>query len=177
MTRLATLAPQILAEVHTSLESVSGASFGELVRRVAGAQRIFLTGQGRTGLVARAFAMRVSQLGRTSYVVGETTVPAIAPGDILVACSGSGETMVTCAYAERARRLGAEVAAITARPASRLANAAHLTVTIASGPSSQLGNARFEQTLLLLLDAAAMALAQDWDVDPAAIWDNHANLE
>ncbi len=48
--------------------------------------------QGRSGLAAKAFAMRLMHLGISSYVVGETISPAIYDDDCIIAISGSGET-------------------------------------------------------------------------------------
>jgi 6-phospho-3-hexuloisomerase len=168
---------QALAEVHASVEAAPFEGIDALLRRVKCSPRVFVTGQGRTGLVARAFAMRLAQLGHTAYVVGETITPAIRRGDVLVACSASGETLVTCAYAERARHVGASVVAVTAKPTSRLASVAHDAAIIPSPSSYQLGNSRFEQSLLVLLDTAALALAKMEGTEPSVIWDNHANLE
>jgi 6-phospho-3-hexuloisomerase len=39
--------------------------------------RILVMGAGRSGLVGRAFAMRLLHLGYNAYVLGETIVPAI----------------------------------------------------------------------------------------------------
>ena len=55
-------------------------------------KNVFLLGQGRSGLVARAFAMRLMHLEIGVYVVGETITPAIDDDDCLLAISGSGET-------------------------------------------------------------------------------------
>ena len=49
-------------------------------------------GAGRSGLAAKAFAMRLMHLGFNVYLVGETTTPAVQPDDLVIAVSGSGET-------------------------------------------------------------------------------------
>jgi 6-phospho-3-hexuloisomerase len=168
---------QVLAEIHSSVEAVSSEAFQALLTHLINAPQVFVTGQGRTGLMARAFAMRLAQLGCTTYVVGETTIPPIRRGDVFVACSGSGETLVTYSYAERAKNLGAVVLAVTGRASSRLATLAHVCLLIPTPDSEQLGNARFEQALLIVLDLLALAYAERLDIPPATIWENHANLE
>ena len=60
-------------------------------------------GAGRSGLVAKAFAMRLMHLGFTAYVVGETITPAMRPKDLLVIFSGSGRTKTIADIAETAR--------------------------------------------------------------------------
>ena len=69
-------------------------------------------GLGRSGLVARAFAMRLMHLGISVYVVGETTTPALSPEDCL--CNfGSGETFSIISAAEIAHKRGTKIIAVT----------------------------------------------------------------
>ena len=53
---------------------------------------IFLVGAGRSGFVAKAFAMRLMHLGYYVYVVGETITPWINDGDIIITVSKSGKS-------------------------------------------------------------------------------------
>ena len=46
-----------------------------LVNEVVDAKRIFLLGAGRSGLEARAFAMRLMHMGFDVYVIGSATAP------------------------------------------------------------------------------------------------------
>ena len=64
----------------------------EMLDMLINANNVFIIGLGRSGLVARAFAMRLMHLGISVYVVGETITPAIYADDCLLAISGSGET-------------------------------------------------------------------------------------
>ena len=57
---------------------------------------IFILGAGRSGLMARGFAMRLVHIGYTVYVIGETITPSIQAGDVLVSVSGSGKTAIAC---------------------------------------------------------------------------------
>lgn len=83
-------------------------------------KKIMVIGVGRSGLVARAFAMRLMHLGFRVYVVGETITPALNNGDILFAISGSGETTFVVAAAEIAKRVGGTIIALTSFPESKL---------------------------------------------------------
>ncbi|KPD00710.1 3-hexulose-6-phosphate isomerase [Geobacillus sp. BCO2] len=94
------------------------------------AKRIFVTGEGRSGLMGKAFAMRLMHLGAMVYVVGETVTPSIQSGDTLIAISGSGETKQTVWIAEKARQLGCKVIAFTANLSSDLAETASFTVYV-----------------------------------------------
>ena len=83
-------------------------------------KNIFVTGAGRSGLAAKAFAMRLMHLGLSSYVVGETISPAINAEDCIIAISGSGETNTIVSAARIAKNRGSKVLAVTSYPESTL---------------------------------------------------------
>jgi len=91
-----------------------------LIYAQAANRSIFVVGAGRSGLIARAFAMRLMHLGFHVYVIGETITPAAGKGDVLVAISGSGRTMIVVTVAQVAKQVGAKVIAITSHPDSPL---------------------------------------------------------
>ncbi|MGC9104877.1 MAG: 6-phospho-3-hexuloisomerase [Thermoprotei archaeon] len=92
--------------------------------------RILVMGAGRSGLVGRAFAMRLLHLGYNAYVLGETIVPAIREGDIVVAISGSGKTKLIVTAAEAAKEAKARLVAITSYPDSPLGKLADLVIEV-----------------------------------------------
>lgn len=94
------------------------------------AGNVFVLGLGRSGLVAKAFAMRLMHLEINVFVVGETITPAINEGDALIAISGSGTTSYIVSAARIARERGAQVVAVTSHPESELGVIADLTVTV-----------------------------------------------
>lgn len=93
----------ILAEISQVLSHIPEDDLEITAKRLEQAPRIFVIGEGRSGLMARAFAMRLMHLGAVSYVIGETITPAIAEGDVLVAISGSGRTHHVVWTAEKAK--------------------------------------------------------------------------
>ncbi len=95
-----------------------------------GTQRIYVSGAGRSGLVAKAFALRLMHLGYDSYVVGETITPAFRQGDTIVVFSGSGETQSMVSVCETAKDLKGRVCVITAVPESRIGRMADLVVNL-----------------------------------------------
>jgi 6-phospho-3-hexuloisomerase len=140
----------------------------------------------------RMFAMRLMHAGMIVFVAGETTTPAIASGDCIIACSGSGETPVTCLLAEAAIKCGATLVALTTAPESRLARIASLVLMIpapskqscmpgadvsAARGSVQFAGSLFEQQALLVCDALCLALAEAAHLDRATMWSRHANIE
>jgi len=93
-------------------------------------KNVFLLGQGRSGLVARAFAMRLMHLEIGVYVVGETITPAIDDDDCLLAISGSGETSYIISTAKIAKKRGAKIVAVTSYSDSTLGKMADLVIHI-----------------------------------------------
>ena len=178
----------IIAETADCLGSVSPESIEAALEELAAARRIFVAGAGRSGLVIRAFAMRLMHMGRRAYVAGETITPGIAPGDLLVIGSGSGRTESILAMARRARELGATVLLVTIDPHSPMASLTDCVVVVPAPspkaqtlchacPSIQPLGSLFEQCLFLLLDALVVHLMQKEGVAPDEMWARHANLE
>lgn len=97
---------------------------------IISAKRVFVVGAGRSGLVAKSFAMRLMHLGIDVYVVGETITPALTNGDVLISVSGSGETDLIVEAAKISKKVGAKLVAITSYPKSSLARLADLTVVL-----------------------------------------------
>lgn len=176
----------IARELEPVLARIDRDELEGTVRALEEAPRVFVTGEGRSGLMAKAFAMRLMHLGLTSYVVGETTTPAVAPGDLLVAVSGSGTTGHTVQIAQSAAGVGARVHAVTSDPDSPLGRlaAARLVLPAATKhrrpgePASiQPLSSLFDQATHLTLDAVCLILAERRQVDNAAAKAAHANTE
>jgi 6-phospho-3-hexuloisomerase len=118
----------ILHEVDESIEKVDPDQLQRmidlLIMTKAKGKRVLLVGAGRSGLVARAFALRLMHLGYNVYVHGETITPSIGQGDLVIAISGSGSTKLVISAAEIAKGLGSRVLAVTSHPESPLAQIA-----------------------------------------------------
>ena len=94
------------------------------------ARRIYVAGAGRSGFIARAFAMRLLHLGYDVYVVGETVTPALVPGDTMVVLSGSGETVSMATFCATVKGLGGTICLITASPESKISKIADCVVNL-----------------------------------------------
>ncbi|AAL63515.1 6-phospho-3-hexuloisomerase [Pyrobaculum aerophilum] len=158
-------------------------------------KKILVVGVGRSGLVGRAFAMRLRHLGARSYVLGETITPSVEEGDLVVAISGSGTTQIVVAAAEAAKKMKARVAAITSYYDSPLGRVADLVVYIPGRtkvaamddyfarqilgvhePLSPLGTL-FEDTAMVALDAVIAELMKRLGKNEAELAKRHANIE
>lgn len=184
---LETLIPALLKELEGTLRSVDSAKASALRQAIIAAPRIFVTGRGRSGLHMRGFAMRLMHMGRTVYVVDETTTPGIGEGDLLLIGSGSGRTASQFGHATKAKSLNAKVGLITIAETSPIADIADYVVRInavtpklegsaASGSFQPMGTL-FEQSLGLLLDLLIVQLMADLNLTADQMFTRHANLE
>lgn len=177
----------VLDELQATLDQVSEASACTLLDALADADRIFVAGAGRSGLVMRSFAMRLMHLDLKVHVVGETTTPAITDRDILLIGSGSGATNSLLGYAERAKSMGAQVGLMTIRAESSIGQLSDIILTIPAPtpkitgdtgpPSIQPMGTLFEQGLLLTLDAFIILLMDRCDKQTDRMFARHANME
>ena len=176
--RLAT----IVDEVSSVLARLGDEPVEALARAVRSARRVYVAGQGRSGLVGRMLAMRLMHLGLETHVVGEATAPAVRPGDLLIAISATGSTPTTLHQADRATAAGATLAVVTAAVDGPLAQRASLVVVLPAGssagvPTTQHAGSLFEQATLLVGDALAGALQRRLGLDDADLDARHGNLQ
>lgn len=115
---------EILDHLKKSSGKLKKAEVEPFVESLLGAKRVFVIGAGRSGLVVKAFAMRLMHLDIDVHVIGETITPALRHDDLLVGVSGSGETSYVVSAAKIAKRIGSKVAVITSYPRSTLAKLA-----------------------------------------------------
>lgn len=175
----------IASELARSLHSVDAAALDAFAESLSGAPRIFVAGKGRSGLMMRAFAMRLMHLGLTAHVIDDVTTPALAAGDLLVIGSGSGATPTLVRYAERAKSLGARLALITAAMDSPIRALADHALVLAAASPRVVGSVEsiqpmanlFEQVLLLFLDILVMRMMQARGMTTVEMMTRHANLE
>ncbi len=144
--------------VTAALERVDPAVVARVVATLSKAPQIFVYGAGRSGIVGRAFAMRLVQAGLRAYVIGESVTPIVRRGDVVVIVSGQGESYSSIQTANIVRREGAELIVLTSRPTSKLAHTASLLVTIefpddADRPKFAPLGTLFESASLRLTDA------------------------
>ena len=182
------ISKKIVEELDFALGSIGETEGEKFVEAVLAADRVFVAGAGRSLLMIRGFAMRLMHLGFQAYVVGETVTPAIGEKDLLVIASGSGETGTLTVMANKAKKVGAALAAITIYPESTIGKLADHVVQIKAATtkgerdsvgSFQPGAKMFEQSLLLFCDAAVIQIIQKCHIEEEnkKLMARHANLE
>lgn len=178
---------EIIDEIKFVTESINDQSADLVVKAITTAPRIFVAGAGRSGLMAKAFAMRLMHVGLDAKVIGEVTTPNSREGDLLILATGSGETESLKAYAEKAKKNGLKIITITGFPESTLGKIADTVLQIpAPTPKSNIQSAilssqpmgsLFEQSLLLTLDALTINVMKALNLKSDEMFKNHANLE
>ena len=155
----------------------------ELIRRAVELLRTapatFVYGAGRSGIVGRAFAMRLVQAGLSAYVIGESVTPIVRKGDVVVILSGQGESSSSIQTANIVRREGAELIVLTGRATSKLAHAASLLIPLEfadDGRRKELAplGTLFEAASLLFTDALIAELLRVRGEDEESMRRRHA---
>jgi len=157
---LCTVAPSSLRMSDKGIEAL-----GEMIESIMSSNKIFLYGVGRSGLVAKAFAIRLVQLGLNVFFIGESNTPMVEKDAVVIILSNTGQTMSAVQTANITRRIGAKVFGITSNAHSKLSIAASEVIVLAGDiPNNEerkdfapLGTI-FEQSAGLLLDAILAVL-------------------
>lgn len=149
-----------------------------LVSDIVGAERVFVFGVGRSGLVAQTFAVRLVQLGLRVYFVGDMTTPIIGGKDLLILVSNTGETMSVVKTAQIAEKTGTRCVSVTSAERSALARSSDSVIIIGPGASGSgdlapLGTL-FEDAALLFFDSLVPDLMRKLGVTEEDMRSNHA---
>ncbi|NYD42969.1 6-phospho-3-hexuloisomerase [Nocardioides panaciterrulae] len=176
----------VLLEIEGVAHKTDRGGIDALVDRLLDAPHVFVTGEGRSGLMGKAFAMRLMHLGLSVYAIGETITPAVREGDLVVAISGSGKTGGTVRAAQSARSAGAGVHAVTTDPHSPLGEAADGALVLPAAtkyrradeaPTIQPLSSLFDQMSHIVLDVVCLEVARRRDVDNDLAGTRHSNTE
>jgi 6-phospho-3-hexuloisomerase len=117
-------------DVKDAIDSIDEAKIRKMVSVLREAKKnsrkVFVMGEGPSGLVARAMAMRLAELSYNVFVIGETITSAVEKGDVFIVITASGKTPLVLEAARIAReKVGAKIIGVTASggsPISRLSD-------------------------------------------------------
>lgn len=179
-----TLIKQVKNEIDKVLDLVDEGRLDAVEQLIAKDKRIFVLGAGRSGLIARTFAMRLMHIGYTSYVIGETITPSLHQGDILLVVSGSGNTESIIELTASAKRQGVIVIGVTSNQNSRLGALADKLIIVPGATkagdgvkSIQLLSTLFDQTVHIVLDVLCLKLSQRDHTTNEMAARKHSNME
>ncbi len=176
----------IIAEIEQVIGKIDEKQIDAFANEILASSRVFVTGEGRSGLMAKAFAMRLMHLGLTVYVVGETTTPALQGSDALVAVSGSGTTAESVHIAQQAKELDCTIFVVSTNSASTLAKLATHTLIIPAATkwrrageiaTQQPLGSLFDQGSHIALDAVCLDIANQKHISNEAARERHTNVE
>jgi 6-phospho-3-hexuloisomerase len=168
----------IIKGVHETLSDTLE-NTDKFVDMILGARKMFLYGVGRSGLIAKAFAIRLVQMGLEVFFVGETVTPIVEEGNVVIIVSYTGETMSAIQTANIVRRVGAKVVALTAHSHSKLATASNVVIEVHPPKDEErkrlapLGTL-FEDATLIYLDSIVAALMEKLGQSEGSMRKRHA---
>jgi 6-phospho-3-hexuloisomerase len=151
----------------------------KFVDSIISSRKIFVYGVGRSGLIGKAFAIRLVQMGLEVFFVGETITPIVEEGNLVVIVSYTGETMSAIQTANIVRRVGAKVITITASPHSKLAGASNIVIHLQPPKDDErkrlapLGTV-FEDATLIYLDSIVAMLMEKLGQSEGSMRKRHA---
>ena len=179
-----TLINEVLGEIHEVMTQVNETELTTAEDIITKDKRIFVLGAGRSGLMVKGFAMRLMHIGYTVYVIGETITPSIAPGDVLVAVSGSGTTGSVIEPAQKAANNGVSVIGVTSNPTSPLATLGEAKIIVPGATkagdgvkSIQLLSTLFDQSVHVTLDILTLMISRRDHVSNETAKATHSNME
>ncbi len=120
----------ITEHVENVANSLKKKEVNALVNRILKSKNVFVYGAGRSGLVAKAFAMRLMHLGINVHIIGGEVTPASGKRDLVLLISGSGESTSVVNSAKIAKKVGAKVCVITSYPNSSTSKEADYVVNV-----------------------------------------------
>src|SRR5882672_8817778 len=125
-----------IAAIAAALQGALGPAFAAAVDLIRDARgRVIVTGLGKSGHVARKIAATLASTGTPAFFVhpGEAShgdLGMIAPDDVIIALSWSGETAELKSLIDYSRRFRIGLVAVTADGASTLGAAADVTLVL-----------------------------------------------
>lgn len=96
MSKSLSVAQHIVDDVKEAISSLDETRVKKIISLLRDAKKnnrkVFLMGEGPSGLVARALAMQLAGLSYNVFVVGETITSAVEKNDIFIAITDTGRT-------------------------------------------------------------------------------------
>jgi 6-phospho-3-hexuloisomerase len=135
MSRSLSVAKEIVEDVKGAINTLDESQIKKIVSLLSDARKnnrkVFVMGEGPSGLVARAFAMRLAELSYNVFVVGETITSAVEKSDLFVAITASGKTPLLVEAAKIAKEKAmAKIIAVTSLARSSISKLADAILMI-----------------------------------------------
>jgi 6-phospho-3-hexuloisomerase len=180
---------EIADQIHQNAKKIENYKIKEFVKLILeineGGNKIFVYGAGRSGFMGRAFAQRLMHLGISSCFVSDAVTHQYKKDDLLIIISGSGETVSPAAIAKKAKKIGGNLALITANPQSTIGKLSDLSITILGKSKDKATSEEtlapytslFDISTLAFLDSIGGVLMKILNVSEEDIDARHATIE
>lgn len=173
----------IIDEIKRTTSSITADKADRIIQLILKSKRVFLSGEGRSGLMISGLANRLTQIGLDTHFSSEITAPAISKDDILIFNSASGTSSLLNSQAETAKKIGTSIITFTADENSPLAKKSDWVIKIdAQSKDSYQGSIQpmgslYEQYSLLLFDALILRMLNKDYINSHELRQKHSNLE
>jgi 6-phospho-3-hexuloisomerase len=147
---------------------------------------IFVAGAGRSGFVAKSFAMRLMHLGFYVYVFGETIAPPVSDGDIIIIVSKSGKSNSITQIVENSKMDNVKFLSVCGSEECDLVEISEAKIIIDTLPQETISikgqkeplelilmGTAFETCALILLDTLVVELMENLKLREANLADYH----
>ncbi len=177
----------ILNEINNVLSIIDDDSVNLFINEILSANKIVVVGAGRVGYALRGFSMRLSHMGLSAYMLGDTNVPNIGKGDLLIVASGSGETQTIYDIVKIAKDNKSNIISICGNLTSRIALLSDVIIylktpnknthSINPSESIQPMTTLNEQCIGILCDSIVLKIMEKLNETHITMWNRHSNLE
>ena len=174
---------QIISELSKINCGLTNEKADQILKMFLNAKSIFLSGEGRSGLMINALANRLTQFGLSVHIVNEVTAPAIGKDDLLIFNSASGKSSILISQEESAKKANAKIIVFTANKKALLSQKSDVSILIdaqdkdIAGSSIQPMGSLYEQASLLLFDSLVLRALHNNLVTVSQLRSVHSNIE
>jgi 3-hexulose-6-phosphate synthase/6-phospho-3-hexuloisomerase len=187
---------QMLEEFYSNAQEVfqkfDEKELERAVSTILGSKKIFVLGIGHSGMFGKIFSMKLNHVGLRAYSVFDEINPPFEKEDLFIAISQSGETKTILALAEKAKKIGGKVLAVTSVRDSTLGSLSEsvleiekfadttrfeVLALIGDRKNQNLLGALFGFNIYILFYTIIVLLAQKLGESPDSIDKRHANLQ
>ncbi|MCL4325684.1 MAG: SIS domain-containing protein [Candidatus Thermoplasmatota archaeon] len=163
--------------IKERLDTIDETDIEKTIDAILNGATIFVYGAGRSGVIGKAFAMRLVQIGQRAYFIGESVTPIVTENDVTIILSNKGESFTSIQVGNIVRRVGSRLVVITANPNSKLTHIATIKIVLPSLPYdvnlAPLGTI-FEESALILLDSIIAELMNKLKENEESMRKRHA---
>ena len=169
----------ILKELELVSKSVSEREIDQFVELICSNNfnNIVGFGAGRMGYSLRAFIMRLTHMGFSAFMIGDTSFPKIDERSLVIVNSSSGETPTMKLFVDQAIKYNAKIVVITANENSELAKKSNYVIGYKVNKTNQIMKTIYEQFTFLFFDWVVERVIVNNKLNRSKVSKNHSISE